>query len=394
MRIDGHADGQTDATNGDGLTWHSGIGQLLADNCGGCHQEDGSGPFVVDYDSTVAWSSAINAAVTERRMPPMPVNNDGSCNTFANSRWLSDAEIAQIGAWIDAGTPLGEGDQSYAFPQAQDLADVTVTLTTPSYTPNGERNDDYRCYVLDPGQAEDMYITAYQVVPGNPPINHHMILYDISDPQWAIDKDAESEEPGYQCFGSAGPGSSPLALWAPGSGYNQYPSGTGIKLTANKKVIAQMHYNVKAGVMTDPGTQVKLALTKSVDRAAQYLPMAHLGMRLEPQNEYVTTRDTLSLPSPGLRVYGIMPHMHNLGRTLRVDIESGGESQCMVDVDRWDFNWQESWWYDTPIEFSPARTLDITIECGYNTMGRNDIVTWGDGTDDEMCLNFFYVTSL
>lgn len=387
---DAAPDGQQEAT----ATWHGGVGALLAENCGACHQQNGSGPFVVNYESAVTWSSAIRSAVSERRMPPMPVNNDGSCQTFENARWLTDEEIALISEWVDAGSPLGEGDGEYAFPPLSELMEPDVTLVTPAYTPSGERNDDYRCYVVDPGQTEDMYITGYQVVPGNPAINHHMILYDLSDPQWAVDEDAKSETPGYECFGSAGPGSNPLALWAPGSGYNLYPEGTGVKLTGGKKVVIQMHYNVKGGAMLDEGTQVRLALAPDVDRVAQFLPMADFRMRLEPQQEYVTTEDTLSIPSPGIRAYGVFPHMHTLGRTLKVDIASGGETQCMVDVDRWDFNWQDGWWYETPLEFPAARNLDIRIECGYNTMGRNDVVTWGDGTDDEMCLNYFYITAL
>ena len=33
-----------------------------------------------------------------------------------------------------------------------------------------------------------------------------------------------------------------------------------------------------------------------------------------------------------------------------------------------------------------------TITCTYNTMERDETVNWGDGTQDEMCLNFVYVT--
>lgn len=375
-------------------TWNGGVGALLAENCGTCHQDGGSGPFVADFESSVVWSAAIRSAVVERRMPPMPVNNDGSCQTFSNARWLSDQEIALVVDWVDAGSPLGAPEQDYAFPPITELADPDVTLVTDSYVPNGERNDDYRCFVVDPGNETDVFITGYQVVAGNPQINHHMILYDITDPQWAIDKDAESETPGYECFGSAGPGSIPLALWAPGSGYNEFPAGTGIRLRANKKIVVQMHYNVKGGVMADEGTQVKLALAEQVERAAQYLPMVDMGMRLAPQQEYVTTENTFSLPSPGIRVYGSFPHMHTMGRTLRVDIASGGENRCMVDVDRWDFAWQEGWWYEEPLEFPAPKSLAITINCGYNTMGRNDVITWGDGTEDEMCLNYFYVSAL
>jgi len=34
----------------------------------------------------------------------------------------------------------------------------------------------------------------------------------------------------------------------------------------------------------------------------------------------------------------------------------------------------------------------VTITCGYDTTTRQTTVTWGEGTDDEMCLVGFYLT--
>ena len=100
------------------------------------------------------------------------------------------------------------------------------------------------------------------------------------------------------------------------------------------------------------------------------------------------TQDLSELPIP-VRVHGMFPHMHTLGRQLRVDL-SGSSDQCLIDIQRWDFNWQLAYWFTRPIRVMPGDAATIT--CTYNTMERDDTVRWGDGTQDEMCLNYFYVT--
>jgi hypothetical protein len=82
--------------------------------------------------------------------------------------------------------------------------------------------------------------------------------------------------------------------------------------------------------------------------------------------------------------------MHTLGRTLRVEAQ-GKDETCLVEVDRWDFHWQNAWWYEKPLELEDVTALDIT--CGFDTTSRTDEVRWGDSTSDEMCISYFYVTT-
>jgi hypothetical protein len=81
--------------------------------------------------------------------------------------------------------------------------------------------------------------------------------------------------------------------------------------------------------------------------------------------------------------------MHTLGRTMRVDVSNAAGPTCLVDVDRWDFHWQNLWWYAQPIHVVGPQS--ISIRCGYDTRVRTDPVTWGEGTADEMCVSYFYL---
>ena len=56
-----------------------------------------------------------------------------------------------------------------------------MTLEMPAaYTPsapNGIGTDDYRCFLLDPHLAKDVFLTGTTVRPGNAAVVHHVILF-------------------------------------------------------------------------------------------------------------------------------------------------------------------------------------------------------------------------
>jgi hypothetical protein len=62
----------------------------------------------------------------------------------------------------------------------------------------------------------------------------------------------------------------------------------------------------------------------------------------------------------------------------------------MVHIPRWDFNWQRSYPYETPIPITD--TTQVRITCTWDTSSRDSAVTWGESTQDEMCLAYLYVS--
>lgn len=400
----GPGDDNTTTPAGD-ATWHAGVGKLLVEKCGGCHQAGGVAPFPVTYEDSKVWANAIKASTGNRTMPPMPVNNDGSCNTFENARWLTASEIDYIAKWVDAGAPEGVDEgASYDPPMVPHLDNPDLVLELPEpFTPSDAMIDDYRCFPVDPGLEQDAFITGYEVVPTEPGITHHMILYLIEANQAAAVKaeDAKSDTPGYPCFGAVSQGNEiPLVVWAPGGGFSELPEGTGLRIPAGRTLVIQMHYNLEKGPAPDQ-TAVRLRTAQSVAKEALMLGQLDLGLVLPPAQESVSNNPVASqngllgisqIPSTAFTIHGVFPHMHTLGRTLKVVLNNGDSEQCIVDVDRWDFNWQDGWWYDTPLTFGSKTGRTARIDCSYDTTGRQETVGWGDGTFDEMCLNYVYVT--
>ncbi|HEX2669765.1 MAG TPA: hypothetical protein VHM25_02780, partial [Polyangiaceae bacterium] len=195
---------------------------------------------------------------------------------------------------------------------------------------------------------------------------------------------------GYPCFGGPGVDASPLAMWAPGAGPIEMPVGTGVALAPHRDLIFQIHYNLDNGASPDR-TQVALAFADEPPVRGQYVAALNSDFRLQPGKALVESTATQQLAPGPFKVFGVMPHMHTLGRTLRVDVENDGATQCLVDVDRWDFHWQNAWWYTTAQLLQKPQSM--SIRCGFDTRERTDVVTWGESTSDEMCISYLYITT-
>ena len=66
-------------------------------------------------------------------------------------------------------------------------------------------------------------------------------------------------------------------------------------------------------------------------------------------------------------------------------------TECLLDIPRWDFHWQANYRFKEP---KVVKSGDrIAVECHWDNSlpGARD-VSWGEGTEDEMCLGIFYMT--
>ena len=95
-------------------------------------------------------------------------------------------------------------------------------------------------------------------------------------------------------------------------------------------------------------------------------------------------------------------HMHQIGTQghLKIQRGAGGET-CLLDIDRWDFNWQDAYQFTEPVVFEPGDQMEL--RCHFDNSQENQPVvdgepqipvdrSWGEGTNDEMCLGGFLMT--
>jgi hypothetical protein len=381
-------------------TWNEQVAPIVFNKCVSCHRAGGIGPFSLEtYATAQPFAGAMRTETSARTMPPTVINASGACNSFRGDvAWLTDAEIATIARWAEAGAPEGDPSRRPQPPTVTtglEGADVRFDIGT-SYTPPMDRVDQYRCFLADPGVAQDRFITGFEVVPGDTRVVHHVIVYALPTAEAEAEAtrlDAADPMPGYTCFG--GPGvtnTAPLVLWAPGGEATRFPEGTGLRLTGGRKVAIQVHYNLLNGSRADR-TAVRLRTAPSVSAEARLIPVGATDINIPPRVPMTLVNGertvTAGLAPRGVRVYGVAPHMHELGRTLRVEAR-GARATCLSDVTQWNFHWQRLFFYAAPVDVNPGDTLAIT--CGYDSTSRTVATRRGEGTQDEMCLNYLYLT--
>jgi hypothetical protein len=374
-------------------TWSRDVLPIVQARCQGCHTSGGIAPFsLASHADAAPHAAGIAAMVESRAMPPWKA--DDACRPLKDSRRLSEDELSVIVAWARGGAP--EGDPAVARPNPTSLpalpwVDAEVSMPEP-YTPSRARPDDYRCFVIDPKLAGERDLIGYDIVPGQRTLVHHVLLYGVSRSE-ANRLDAAEAGPGYTCFGGPGLDGAPGAVygaWVPGTSATQYPEGTGITMFTDDVIVMQVHYNTSHGDGHDHEigpdlTTIKLQLAKGrVEKPALIFPIADLNFTIPPKASTYTSTVSILFPV-GATLYGMGPHMHTRGRQIGVTADNA----CLVNVPAWDFNWQQLYQFQTPMSLKAG--VRLRLSCTWNNAS-DKIVRWGEGTDDEMCLNYFYMT--
>lgn len=399
------------------VTYYQDLKPVIDAKCVGCHNPDGIAPFSLttfDEVSEVAGVALLN--VEQKKMPPWPPNPD--CNDYLGDRSMSDEQIALFRAWVDGGTKPGDAADPAPPLELEQVAlsRVDLSLQMPvAYTPvaTADNPDDYRCFVIPWTEAESTYVTGFRAVPGNPKVVHHVIAFYASPSQVAEYQalDAAAEGPGYQCFGGSGGSSRAwLGAWAPGTLGSDMPAGTGLQVEPGSAVILQVHYNVMTAGAEPDLTKIELKLDATVAKQARIQPWANpnwIGSQLMhiPANQadvmHAFEFDATAVTGGAFDVYSAGLHMHTLGtRATASIVRAGGASECLLQIDDWNFHWQGNYGLRQPVRFNPGDKL--RVECHFDNSPTNQPlvggqprvpadVYWGEGTGDEMCLGIFYL---
>lgn len=401
-----------------GLTYYADVQPIIEKNCVGCHQDGAIGQgLLTTYGNVASRAQLIKQQVVDRLMPPWLA--DGACNDYQHDRSLTEEEIAILSDWADAGAPEGTPVEHHTQPEKRsgEMSRVDLTLSVPvDYVPQIQP-DDYRCFLVDWPESEVTHVTGFGVRPGNGTTVHHVIAF-IAPPdqvQAYEDIDAAEEGPGYTCYG--GPGGPQaqnggfLGGWAPGGPPLDYPEGTGIKLEPGSKIILQVHYNTISWDGQPDRTSVDLKLDKTVQTEAMWAfftnPNWFYSHQMPipagaPDVEHSFAMEIAPFFGGPVTVYDVTLHMHTRGTKATLDVVNKDQSEsCLLDIPRWDFNWQ------FPYRLAEPRVIDfgdqLRIDCHWDNSPENQPVVdgmqqpptdinWGEGTHDEMCLGAVYAT--
>ncbi len=420
-------------------TYHEHARPIIEANCVACHADGQIASYapLTAAEDVAAFASDIKFHVLARLMPPWLPSRENV--PLQHDRSLTDEEIAIIAAWADAGAPLGD-PQAYS-PAASDgfewvevRADLVLQLDE-AYRPADDALDDYRCFAFPLDIDAPQYISGYEFIPDVAEMAHHS-LFSIYDEgaKGAIERRNHADgQPGWTCYGGAGLGRAGEGIggWAPGASPVLFPSGAGFLIRPGQQIVLQIHYNLwttrqpdrsrlhlqlepaeteLAQLMELPlvapveipcppgqaGTQCEreTALERVAElygRAARRAPDRLLRECKQSLTDYAENSGENAIGycdypiTVPMTLLGASGHMHELGRSFRLELNPGREDALLLDIPRWDFHWQDSYYFVEPVAISRGDVLRMT--CLWDNTLSDDprYVVWGEGTSDEMC---------
>src|SRR5215510_11821245 len=90
------------------VTFTKDVAPILQKSCQNCHRPGAIAPMsLLTYQDARPWARSIKAKVTAREMPPWYIDRHIGITKFKDDPSLTDAEIATIAKWVDAGAPAG-----------------------------------------------------------------------------------------------------------------------------------------------------------------------------------------------------------------------------------------------------------------------------------------------
>jgi len=385
-------------------TFTQDIAPIIYNHCTQCHREGEIGPIpLTNYQEVSQYGAMIAYATSSGHMPPW--SPDPEYTTFIGQNVLTDEEIEMIHQWVLTG--MAEGDPQLEpelpeFPQGSQIGepDMVITMDQP-YFHEGDWTDQYQVFVLPLDLDQERDVRAIEVRPGNASIAHHAILaLDTTSTGELLD--AGDPEYGYESFGGFGfnPANPMLTAWVPGTRPQIFPNGIGNRLTANSKILLQMHYGPTGDDQSDETSINIFFAEEPVSRYVVTFPMSPLDLEeafVIPPDTIITFHGTVEAPID-VSVLGIAPHAHLLGKSWEVFATGPGEDTIpLIRIPEWDFNHQGFYTYPNLLKIPAGYTVhclgtyDNTDNNPNNPNHPPSWVSWGEGTEDEMYLCYFTV---
>ena len=191
----------------------------------------------------------------------------------------------------------------------------------------------------------------------------------------------------------------PLGGIAPGNTPTVNEEGFATLLKPDTKLVWQMHYHKEPG----PGTgvwdrsQVAIKFYPEGYEPKHIVvndPLARFDFAIPPGAENYSSTVTTTFERDSI-LLGYLPHMHLRGKSARyVAKYPDGTEEVLLDIPRYDFNWQTQYDYPAGGKRVPAGT-QVELTMAWDNSAGNPYnpdptatVTFGEPTTDEMMFGF------
>ena len=354
------------------VTFTKDIAPLFERSCQNCHRAGSIAPMsLLTYKDSRPWARSIKEKVVRRQMPPWHIDRNVGVNKFKDDPSLSDAEIATISRWVDAGAPEGDPADMPPARQFSDLdkwhigkPDLIVSMPKP-YKLKAQGQDEYYDIDVDPHFTEDMYVSAIETKPDSGfKVVHHADTNLVEDPE-----------------------DDPIGLflneYAVGKNADIFPANSGRLIKAGSKLHFNLHLHPD-GEVTPVSVSVGFKIIPKGSTPEHVAFTQHMGDVADldiPAGQVARSDGYFRLPKAAV-LSAFQPHFHTRGKAMcmeaiypdiRPDSARPGpaRSETLSCVSDYQFGWSISYPYAE--EVAPLLPAGTIIH----------VTTWHDNTDNN-----------
>jgi len=408
-------------------TFSKDVAPILYKNCANCHRAGEIGPMpLLTYKDARPYARAIATRVQNGTMPPWHAD-DPTHSRYVNDRSLPASDKDVLVKWASGGAPEGNPSDLPAPPKFVDgwmmgKPDAVFTMQE-DYPIPAAGTLDYKFFEIPTNLTEDKWLQAFEVRPGSRAVVHHVIAYvrpaDAGPPPTPPAGGAPPAGPRPTppfAFGEGmrRPADAPkpdrapiendraakrnpggwLAGYAPGHSLRVYAPGTAIKIPKGAIITVQMHYTTNGTAQTDR-TSIGLKYASEPPKTELVVvPLQNANFVLKA-GVAETRVDAVMTLNTDVTLWSALPHTHVRGKRWEVVAEyPDGKTETILNVPKYDFNWQTDYIYQSPLVLPKGTKLKTSAWYDNSTGNKSNPdptkdVYWGDQTWEEMQFTAF-----
>ena len=407
-------------------TFSKDVAPILYKNCSNCHRAGEIGPMpLMSYKDARPFAKAIAMRVQNGTMPPWHAD-DPTARKFSNDRSLPDADRETIVKWATGGAPEGNPKDLPAPPKFADgwmmgTPDAVFSMQE-AYPIPATGTLDYKFFEIPTNLTEDKWLQAFEIRPGDRTVVHHVIAYvrppapaGGTAPAAAAQANGPRPTPPFSFGqGTRRPADAPkpargdeendrpakqnpggwLAGYAPGYSLRVYAPGTAIKIPKGAIITVQIHYTTN-GKATSDRTSIGVKYASEPPKTPLVVVPLQTANFVLKAGEPDTRVDAEMTINTDVTLWSAIPHTHVRGKRWQIEATyPDGRSELILNVPKYDFNWQTDYIYQTPLQLPKGTKLKTSAWYDNSTANKSNPdptkdVYWGDQTWEEMQFTAF-----
>ena len=385
-----------------GVTFSKDVAPILQRSCQVCHRPGSIGPMsLLSYADARRWSGLIRTKVAGRDMPPYQYDRDIGIQQLQYDPRLSDADVATVVAWVDAGAP--EGDPADLPPPvdwpdpgqwrlAEQFGEPDLVVPTKPFSVPAVGSDLWWEPLVEIPLEKDRYLRAIEVKPS---VEGREVVHHANTTLYLRGADGELISQGGGRF----------TEYAAGKLGEVIPEGAGRLLPANSLVRWSVHYYPMGEAVENEVTALGFWFHPEdyEPEYAQDLANYRLegDLTIEPRGTAMI-QGFHSFDHP-VRIDSFQPHGHLRLRAAALEVyyPETGRREVMSMISNWTTWWQHSHIYEEHVAPLVPTGGVIVLTFWYDNTAGNpnnpDPEQWvyrGSRTTDEMSHAWIAVTHL